>query len=121
MDFVSAVVDWYKLALSRFADFGGRSRRTEFFCFWVTNGVVEGALNWLGRGSWVFRLIAALYGLMIFLPSLAVQIRRLHDTGRSGWWLLIYLIPVIGWIWLLVLMATDSDRRTNIYGPSPKA
>ncbi|MNZ89121.1 Inner membrane protein YhaI [compost metagenome] len=65
-------------------------------------------------------ILAGLYSLAILLPSLALVVRRLHDTGRSGWWVLIGFIPLIGFIVLLVFMCTDSDPDTNQYGPNPK-
>jgi uncharacterized membrane protein YhaH (DUF805 family) len=66
-------------------------------------------------------LLGLLYSLAVLLPSLGVGVRRLHDTGRSGWWLLIGIIPVIGWIVRIVFLATDGERLPNIYGPDPKA
>ena len=60
-------------------------------------------------------------GLAHFIPGLAVVVRRLHDVGKSGWFYLIALIPLIGIIWLLVLMCTDGDKGDNAYGPDPKA
>lgn len=60
------------------------------------------------------------YAIAVFIPGLAVSVRRLHDVGKSGWMLLIALIPIIGAIWLLVLYVTDSEPYTNSYGPSPK-
>jgi uncharacterized membrane protein YhaH (DUF805 family) len=60
------------------------------------------------------------YSLAIFIPSLAVCVRRLHDIGRSGWWYLIGLIPVIGWILLIVWFCTDSQPGANKWGPNPK-
>lgn len=65
--------------------------------------------------------LASLYSLAVFIPSLALSIRRLHDTGRSGWWLLIGLVPLIGGIWLLVLFCLDSQPETNEWGANPKA
>lgn len=62
-----------------------------------------------------------LYAVAVFVPGLAVGVRRLHDTGRSAWWLLIALIPLIGAIVLIVFLATDGERRSNAYGPDPKA
>jgi hypothetical protein len=70
----------------------------------------------LGTGS-VLRL---LFALAIFLPGLAVAVRRLHDTGRSGWWLLLSFIPIVGAIILIVWLATDGDPNPNMHGPSPK-
>ena len=71
-----------------------------------------------GRG---FGLLGGLYALAVLLPSLAVGARRLHDTGRSGWWLLIGLIPCIGFIVLIVFLVQDSQAGDNQYGPNPKA
>src|SRR4051794_8393565 len=66
-------------------------------------------------------LLSGLYSLAVLLPSIAVTVRRLHDTGRSGWWILISLIPIIGGIVLLVFMVLDSEPGVNQYGPNPKA
>ena len=68
-----------------------------------------------------FKWLASLYSLAVFIPGLAVSVRRLHDTGRSGWWLLIGLVPLIGGIWLLVLLCLDSQPETNKWGANPKA
>ena len=65
-------------------------------------------------------LLQGLYSLAILLPSLAVTVRRLHDTGRTGWWVLISLVPVIGGLILLIFMVLDSEPGTNQYGPNPK-
>ncbi len=62
-----------------------------------------------------------LYTLAVLLPGIAVAVRRLHDIGKSGWWILISLVPIIGGIWLIVLLATDSEPIENEYGPNPKA
>lgn len=68
-----------------------------------------------------YGLLSGLYSLGVFLPGLAVAVRRLHDTGRSGWWLLVGFLPVIGLIVLLVFMVLDSEEGTNDHGPNPKA
>lgn len=65
-------------------------------------------------------LLGLLYSIAILVPSIAVGVRRLHDTGRSGWWLLIGLIPIVGWIIAIMWLATDSQTGTNTYGPNPK-
>jgi uncharacterized membrane protein YhaH (DUF805 family) len=65
-------------------------------------------------------LLQTVYGLAVLLPSIAVNIRRLHDTNRSGWWLLISFVPCIGWIVMLVFTVQDSQPGTNQYGPNPK-
>ena len=66
--------------------------------------------------GWIYTLVA----LTHVIPSLAVSVRRLHDVGKSGWFLLISLIPIIGSIWLLILFCTDGDNGDNTYGASPK-
>ena len=66
-------------------------------------------------------VLGSLYGLAVLIPSIAVSVRRLHDTNRSGWWLLIALVPLIGAIVLLVFMAQDSQPGKNQYGSNPKA
>lgn len=122
MDFMTAV----RTCLSKYVDFSGRARRSEFW-FWVLFnflvGVVANILDSiLGTdydGATSGGLINTLVGLALFLPSLAVAARRLHDTGRSGWWLLLILIPVLGWIALLVFYCLDSTSD-NQYGPNPK-
>lgn len=72
-------------------------------------------------GMYSTGIIASLYSLAVLIPSLAVGVRRLHDIGKSGWWLLISLIPLVGGIWLLVLLATNGVVGENQYGPDPKA
>jgi uncharacterized membrane protein YhaH (DUF805 family) len=72
-----------------------------------------------GQGG--FGIIYLLYGLVMLIPGIAVAVRRLHDVGKSGWFILISLIPIIGGIWLLVLLVTDSESGDNEYGPNPKA
>ena len=105
---------------TRFSD--GRAARPEYWWFFLINilisiaiAVVVGAAA--GRGTGQF--VADLYSLAVFLPSLGVGIRRLHDTNRSGWWILIGLIPVLGWIWLIVLLVLPGDPGPNRYGNDP--
>jgi uncharacterized membrane protein YhaH (DUF805 family) len=120
---------WYLKALYQYADFTGRAQRMEYWMFHLVNliiGLLFAALDGvLGLDSNVdllkIGLLQGLYSLVVLLPSWGVAVRRLHDTGRSGWWLLIAIIPVIGWIVLIVFLATDGDRQPNAYGPDPKA
>ncbi len=106
---------WYLDVLRKYAEFTGRARRQEFWMFVLVNFIIMAALRMFGLD-----MIHTLYSLAVLVPSLAVGARRLHDTGRSGWWLLLNLIPVIGWIVLIVLFAQDSQPGDNEYGPSPK-
>ncbi|MFG2181457.1 DUF805 domain-containing protein [Streptomyces abikoensis] len=111
---------WYVDVLKKYAVFSGRARRQEYWMFTlistVISIVVAIAEGVLGTNS----VIGTVYVLAVLLPSLAVTVRRLHDTDRSGWWVLIGLIPVVGWIVLLVFTCLDSQPQPNKYGPSPK-
>ena len=129
---------WYLQTFKRFSDFRGRSRRRELWPFLAVNTVlyaVGAALDSaLGLGgvttntapgfvwfSYSPGLVATVVGLVLLVPSLAVEARRLHDTGRTHWWLLLLIIPVLGWLVLIVFWALDGERRDNAYGPDPKA
>lgn len=111
---------WYLKVLRQYADFTGRARRMEYWMFVLVNSIIGVVLLILDS---VLRtgLPGLLYSLAVLLPSLAVGARRLHDTGRSGWWLLISIIPLIGTVVLIVFFATDGERAPNGYGPDPKA
>ena len=107
-------MNWYLTCLKEhYADFKGRARRKEYWMFVLFNVIVSMVLTILGgliKCSW----IGSLYSLAVLVPSLAVSVRRLHDTGRSGWWILISLIPVVGAIWLIVLLcSTASPKPTS--------
>jgi uncharacterized membrane protein YhaH (DUF805 family) len=106
--------------------FQGRARRKEYWFFVLFNIIVSVILNFLDRAIGTYDaeagagVLGGVYALAVLIPSIAVTVRRLHDTGRSGWWILIGLIPVIGWIVLLVFMLLDSQPGDNQYGPNPK-
>jgi len=117
---------WYLAALKQYATFEGRARRKEywfFFLFWflafVALAVVDGITGSYNKDVG-FGLLGGLYMLATILPSLAVTVRRLHDTDRRGWWILINLIPLVGGIVLLVFTVQDSQPGTNRFGPNPK-
>ena len=112
---------WYLVALRKYADFSGRSRRMEYWMFLLVNFLVSfalAAIDFYGRPG---NMLGLIYGLAIIIPSFAVAVRRLHDTGRSGWWIFIALIPILGWLVLLYFMVIDGDGGDNAYGPNPKA
>ena len=113
-------MNWYLTCLKEhYADFKGRVRRKEYWMFVLFNVIVSMVLTILGgliKCSW----IGSLYSLAVLVPILAVSVRRLHDTGRSGWWILISLIPVVGAIWLIVLLCLDSQPEANEWGENPK-
>lgn len=105
--------------LEHYADFAGRARRSEFWWFYLAYIIVLTALSILGDVNPVFGIAYWGAAALLFLPGLAVSIRRLHDSGKSGWWFLILLIPLVGWIVFLVFMLLPSDEGTNRYGRPP--
>ncbi len=119
-------MNWYLKVLKQYADFSGRARRKEYWMFVLFNmifaivamildNVLGIVMEGIGYGP-----LYGLYVLAMLIPGLAVAVRRLHDVGKSGWMILIVLIPLIGAIWLLVLMVTDSNPGENQYGQNPK-
>ena len=119
-------MSWYLAVLGKYAVFQGRARRKEFWYFVLFNLIVTLVLTVVDVSGGMFEddlgvgLLQGLYSLAILIPSLAVTVRRLHDTERSGWWMLIGLIPLVGSIWLLVLLVLDGDSGSNRYGADPK-
>jgi uncharacterized membrane protein YhaH (DUF805 family) len=111
---------WKQVVLERYAQFTGRARRAEYWWFTLASLIIGVVLSMLGAASVIFNIVYFIYALAVLVPSLAVGIRRLHDTDRSGWWLLIALVPFVGFIILIVFLATDGTRGTNQYGVSPK-
>lgn len=119
-------MEWYLKVLRQYADFGGRARRQEYWMFTLINGllgiflsVISTALVDSAIGG-LFSIVYLLYALGTLVPSLAVAVRRLHDVDKSGWMLLIALIPLVGGILLIVWMATEGTRGSNQYGRDPK-
>jgi uncharacterized membrane protein YhaH (DUF805 family) len=136
-------MNWYLKVLKNYTNFNSRSRRTEFWMFVLFNSIflIVAAIidNLLGttidtifgypvklNGGILGMQISPsgyfylLYSLAVFIPGLAVTVRRLHDVGKSGWMLLIGLIPILGAIYLLILLVTDSNLAPNQYGAYPK-
>jgi uncharacterized membrane protein YhaH (DUF805 family) len=112
-------MNWYLAVLKNYAGFSGRARRTEYWMFALINTIIYLALMVLDY--YLKTSIPALvYALAVLLPSLAVGVRRLHDIGKSGAWLLIALIPLIGPIVLLVFTVQAGTEGPNEYGPDPK-
>jgi len=110
-------VHWYTDVIKQYAVFDGRATRPEYWWFFLINTVISVVLRFAIPS--VGALISELYGLAVVLPSIGVAIRRLHDTNRTGWWILVVLVPVVGWIWLIVLLASAGDIGPNTYGPPP--
>ena len=105
---------------NHYTDFNGRARRKEYWMFTLGNLIVAVVIG-VVAGLIKFPLLVSLYGLAVVVPGLAVCVRRLHDIGKSGWWVFIGLVPVIGGIWLLVLMCLDGAPKENQWGANPKA
>ncbi|QYJ69193.1 DUF805 domain-containing protein [Flavobacterium litorale] len=119
------MIEWYlKVVRDNYANFKGRARRSEYWYFVLFNiivGIVLGIIDTYLLNMEDFSPLANIYNLVILIPSIAVSVRRLHDVGKSGWYYLLILLPIIGWIWLLVLFVTDGDNGPNEYGEDPKA
>lgn len=122
-------MNWYLKVLKQYADFNGRARRKEFWMFGLMSFlIVLAAYILIGISivaeapvlAVVCYVLIAIYSLAILIPTLAVSVRRLHDIGKSGVWYLINFVPVIGSIWFLILMITDSQPGANQYGANPK-
>ncbi|QJX46420.1 DUF805 domain-containing protein [Hymenobacter taeanensis] len=119
-------MQYYLHALRNYAVFQGRARRKEYWMFtlfhiifaivaMVADVVLGTAMDGIGYGP-----VYMLYALAMFIPGLAVSVRRLHDVNKSGWFMFIVLIPLVGAIWLLVLDCTEGTRGDNQYGADPK-
>ena len=108
--------------MSQYVGFSGRARRSEYWYYLLFTFCVDSVLALLGRmtGQELFSILLSLFNLGLFLPGLAVSIRRMHDTGKSGWFVLISLLPVVGSLLLNLWFLRDSEPGTNKYGPNPK-
>ncbi len=119
-------MDWYLMVLKKYAVFQGRAQRKEYWYFVFINIAI--VLGLLCFDFIIFQIVpgqqhgilTTIYYLAIIVPTIAVQVRRLHDTGRTGWWILLTAIPLIGPIVLLVFYCQDSESGTNVYGANPK-
>lgn len=113
-------MEWYLKVLKNYVVFQGRARRKEYWMFVLFNVIISIILSSVEAVADLPKILSTIYSLAVLLPSLAVGARRLHDIGKSGWWLLISFIPIIGGIILLVFMCQDSQDGDNQYGPNPK-
>lgn len=123
-------MNWYLKCLKQYADFGGRARRKEYWMFTLFNIIfafvaifidnVVGTTSFELNYGVFYGLFYILYAITMAIPAIAVTVRRLHDVGKSGWMIFIALIPLIGSIWLFVVMVTDSNPGENQYGQNPK-
>jgi len=119
-------MNYYLKVLQNYANFNGRARRSEYWYFLLFNIIFAFAAMFLDNVAGLandltgYGPIYGLYALFAFLPGLAVAVRRMHDIGKSGWMILVALIPLIGGIWILILLATEGNKGENEYGPDPK-
>jgi uncharacterized membrane protein YhaH (DUF805 family) len=113
---------WYFKAFFQYFDFSGRARRKEFWVFTLFNiffvwllSIIDVKFN-----TEYFTTAAYVYSILVLIPTIAVFLRRLHDSGKTGWNLLLILIPILGWIWLLILLIMVGEPKTNRWGRYPK-
>ena len=120
-------MSWFIESLKKYAVFSGRSRRKEYWYFVlfvvfisIVLSIVDNLIGAYDRSSGA-GLLSSIFSLAVLIPSIAVSVRRLHDIDRTGWWVLISLVPLVGWIVLLVFHVQDSTPGPNRYGPNPKS
>jgi uncharacterized membrane protein YhaH (DUF805 family) len=120
-------MEWYLTVLRRYADFSGRSRRKEYWMYTLFNlifmiiaAVLDNVLGLTFHEMFPYGYIYLAYALIVLIPGLAVAVRRMHDIGKSGWMLFVAIIPLVGAIWLLVLLVTEGENRDNKWGANPK-
>jgi uncharacterized membrane protein YhaH (DUF805 family) len=114
-------MNWYIEVLKKYAVFDGRARRTEFWMFTLISTIIIVVLQVLMFKVSALAALLGIYSLAVLVPSIAVGVRRLHDTDRSGWWILIGLVPFVGGIILIVLMCLEGTPGDNKFGSNPKA
>lgn len=112
---------WYLKALKQYVDFSGRARRMEYWMFVLFNSIASIIAFVLDLTIGSFGVIMGIYYLAVIIPTIAVTVRRLHDNGKSGWMYFIFLVPIIGVFWLLILLFREGQKGENQYGPDPKA
>lgn len=112
-------MNWYLETWRKWKDFGGRSRRTEYWMFVLVNALVSGAIWLLELMTGTAGMISYLYSLVVLVPSLAVTVRRLHDTDHDTLWVLAMFVPLLN-ILVLYFLVLDSTPGANRFGPNPK-
>jgi uncharacterized membrane protein YhaH (DUF805 family) len=112
-------MNWYFEVLKKYAVFSGRARRKEYWFFILFNIIISVVISFIAGLTELF-FLSAIYALAVLIPSIAVGVRRLHDTNRSGWWILINFIPIIGTIIFILFAVSDSQEEENQYGLNPK-
>ena len=117
-------MQWYLQVLKKYAVFDGRASRREFWFFAFYNIIAAAVMGLIAVKGMQYGYdgltpLPLVYVLATLIPAISVMVRRLHDTGKSGWWFFVTFVPAIGHMWLFVLLVLESDRGANEYGPSP--
>jgi uncharacterized membrane protein YhaH (DUF805 family) len=112
----------YLKVINQYFDFSGRARRKEYWLFTLISIIITTSLSILDLlfETFYFTTASYIYSMLVFIPSISVLLRRLHDIGKSGWYLFLLLIPFIGWVWLLVLLCMEGEHLSNKWGKNPK-
>jgi uncharacterized membrane protein YhaH (DUF805 family) len=119
-------MNWYLAVLNKYAVFQGRARRREYWMFTLINLLIVTGLSFVDMVTGWYSLagevgmLSGLYSVAVLIPSLAVSVRRLHDTDRSGWWVLLCFLPIVGVIVLLVFFVLEGTPGSNRFGEDPK-
>ena len=120
-------IDWAMRPLTKYADFSDRAPRAEYWWFYlltivayIVSTIVDSVIG-TGAALGPYGILSMVVMLGLLIPSLAAGVRRLHDTDRSGWWLLIVLIPLVGVIVLLIFFVLEGTKGDNRFGPDPYA
>jgi uncharacterized membrane protein YhaH (DUF805 family) len=111
---------WYWRVIKNYLFFEGRARRMEYWVFHLIHFLIIWVLDFIETYKGWGILLTGIYWLLTILPLLAVSVRRLHDIGRSGWWMFFGFIPILGPLVLFIFACLDSEEASNRYGPNPK-
>ncbi len=106
---------YYLEVLKKYVEFKGRAARPEYWYFFLFNIIAVAVLSVIDN-LFNITFLTTIYSLAVLLPGIGVGVRRMHDIGKSGWWLLIAIIPILGWIWVIVLLAKEGESASNTYG-----
>ncbi|WP_234434202.1 DUF805 domain-containing protein [Streptomyces sp. NRRL F-5126] len=116
---MGAALYWYIEVLKKYSVFTGRARRRELWIYAVVSLVAAYVVGFAGSVAGISEHLEDAYGLAVLVPTVAVLTRRLHDTGRSAWWLLVPLVPLVGTLLFLVVLCLGGDGGGNRYGAAP--
>lgn len=111
---------WYTKVVKNFVVFQGRASRSEYWMFQLFNALIMFGIIIVEAMIYEQPIIGVIYILAMILPNLSVSVRRMHDTGRSGWWLLVSFVPVVGGLIFLIFTLLASEAGSNRFGPNPK-